>query len=195
VTVATGARVKREGLAPALDAVALGDLEQLVFYNPSPDRDSLLELIPELILPAERRSAEGREFASLLREGVSLNTTQTDRCRSVTGFLDGLVIDLHDRQLNGGGAGALAAKAVAGAVRQPLRAIADLDPEDLAAVVEAVRTIDAVLDRAGRTQALGATVEHELGRRAYELLRDLADSRGREVPPAERPRLTSEEGE
>lgn len=178
------AAVQRDGLAPALDVVAIGLAEHRVFYDPSEERDSLLELLPAVVPASTRQSGRGRAFVGLLREGMELNSVQTHRGRDVAGFLDSLATDLRAAERTPG------VKAIAREVRDPLRALADLPGEDLARVVGAVRAIDSVLDRAGPARALGRSVEHELGVRAYALLRDVADSRpceGCSSPPLARP--------
>lgn len=169
--------VAREGLDPAMDSVAVGLAEHRVFFNPSEEPDSLFELLPELVDP--RKSAEGRRFVALLRECCELNATQTGRGRAAAGFLDGLVTDLRDIELNRAEErGTMAGRAVAAAVRDPLRTLAGLDPDDLAAVVDAVRAVDRVLGSTPRAQALSREVQHQIGVRAFELLSELSHRRG-----------------
>jgi len=168
----TAALARSAFLDPALEAQALNDEQGLLLYNPSEEPDSLLELVR-----AERDratpAAHTLRLARLTRQLATSNGRERYFERSIAGAADQIVRATRDLELNRAGEAVLAAKAIARALREPLRMLTAerLDWQ----AIQAAREVDRLLARVPRLQVLSPTVAHELGKAKYELLQRLAD--------------------
>ncbi|MGH2954678.1 MAG: hypothetical protein ACRD2Z_03260 [Thermoanaerobaculia bacterium] len=122
----------------------------------------------------DRRAISGRQ-EELLTELVELHRRGAEAERRICGFADRLVKDLHSRQVNG--RGALAAKSIARALREPLRAADGAEPW---AMVEAALLVERLLRGVPREQVFSPEVKHQLGKRKYAVLIEI-DTRLREI--------------
>lgn len=165
----TAATTRRAFLEPALDARALNLAQQRLIHNPSPEPDSVLELLA--LMTADTRG-EREAFKALVGGAVRLG--QSNRAEGgfearIAGAADRLAVELRDAE-TGGSPGALTAKAIARALREPLRTIARPPlgaPERLVAAGRAVGEIFALVPS---EQLLSPAVEHELGREKFGAL-------------------------
>jgi hypothetical protein len=178
--VIAAATFRKRGLDPQLEVVAMGHLEGRVFFNPSPERDSLFELLPDVVQPGQRDS---RLFARLLVEAQKLNGDQTDHAKTVAGFLDSIASQLADAELNNPLRRAIGSRALARAVRPHLKQIASADRVD-SAVLLAIRQVEKVTVGVLRQQVLSPAVERELGAKLYPLLVDIVGGTDREGSPS-----------
>ncbi len=167
----SSATVRRDALEPQLDVVAIGELEANVFYNPSPEPDSLVELFPLVVNEGCPQAI--REFAGLLNKARTLNGEQTERAAGVCGFLDTLAVDIKDAELNGAsGRKSLAARALANALRPHLRVVADATSVDAGALA-ALRAIGTLTAGVASAQVLSPRVRKELGKGPFALLAEI----------------------
>lgn len=180
--------VRREFLDRGLDARAL-NLEQAgLLFDPSPECDSIAEvvvalsrLLAEPCLPSNARSQVRVLVARLVpivRRLAASNTAEGDLQRALCGAADRLTRELRDAELNipRDAAAVLSAKQIARALRGPLRVLVDGD-EDPLEVADAVRQVEDLLDRVPSVQLLSPWVEHELRGRKFRLLRRLVERR------------------
>ncbi len=169
----TAATVRRSFLDPALEAQAYNDEQRLLLFNPSAEVDSLVEIVR-----AERArgtsKAHALRLARLARQLVDSNRRERHFKRQIAGAADRAVRARRDLELNGDGEAVLASKAIARALREPLRTLGDAARQDWS-TIRALREIDQLLARVPRLQVLSPTVARELGRAKYELLAALAD--------------------
>jgi hypothetical protein len=164
----SSATVRRDALEPQLDVVAIGEMEASVFYNPTPEPDSLVELFPLVVNQGCPQAI--REFAGLLNRARSLNGEQTERAATVAGFLDMLAVSVKDAEINGAGARKmLAARALANALRPHLRVVADATAVDVKTLT-ALRAIDTLTAGIASAQILSPRVRKELGKAPFALL-------------------------
>ena len=158
----TAATVRRSALDPGMEARAYNLEQERLFYDPSPERDSLVEVIDTGCL----------EVVNLVRRLVDSNLREGEAERMFLGWADGFATDLRNLELNGDGA-RLTAKGVARSLRAPLRTLrSDASPAELAG---AVRAIHRVLRSAPRSLVLAPAVEHNLGAQSFALLREIVE--------------------
>ena len=158
----TAAVVRRRALDPGMEARAYNLEQERLFFDPSPERDSLVEVIDTGCL----------EVVNLVRRLVDSNMREGEAERAFLGWADGFATDLRAMELGGNGS-KLTAKAIARALREPLRTLrSDATPAELAG---AVREIHRVLRQAPRSLVLASAVEHNLGAASFALLREIVE--------------------
>lgn len=158
----SAATVRHAVLEPGMDARALNIEQSRIVFDPSPESDSLVEVLadlgayqqakPHLIALTRSNHAEGK-----LECGITL-------------WADTLATDLRDLELNGG-AGALSGKSLARALREPLRAFAGSG--GAAERARAAAAIWRVTKGHPRAQLLTPSVRHELGAAKFRLLEEM----------------------
>lgn len=168
VTV-TAASVNRSFLTPSMHAIALSARQELLAYNPTRERDSLLEWACWL-RPREPEAAAA--LLGLTRRFVRIEHREREHVRAIAGAADELTTDLRAMELRGQGF-PLTGKRIAALLREPLDVLAD-PPSARGSYVRAVRQVDAVLARAPRALTLSPSVEYELGAKRFAVLRELA---------------------
>ena len=185
----TASSIERDYLSNSLDAIAANDEQARLIFNPSPEVDSLVEDF-KLLIGSSRRSVDRQADAPLparladtsrrLRALAHSNGRERRFELAISAAADRDVRSARDLALNGraGGEAVLACKAIARAVRVPLKTIADPPAGDGMALVDAVRAVDQVLARAPAAQVCSPTVRHEIGDARYRLLCDLVERRG-----------------
>lgn len=158
----TAAIVRRSALDPGMEARAYNLEQERLFYDPSPERDSLVEVIDTGCLTT----------VTIVRRLVDSNQREGEAERRILGWADALATDLRDFELNGNGA-KLTAKGIARALRPALKRVrSGGTPAELA---DAFRAIHAVLRAAPRSLVLSGAVRHELGAN-YELVERMLDA-------------------
>lgn len=156
----TAATVRRSALDPGMEARAYNLEQERLYYDPSPERDSLVEVIDTGCL----------QVVNLVRRLVDSNLREGQAEREFLGWADRFATDLRDHEVKGNG---LNAKAIARALRAPLRTLrSEADPAELAG---AVRVIHRVLRSAPRSLVLAPAVEHNLGAASFALLREIVE--------------------
>lgn len=176
----TADHVRRAFLDPAMDARALNQDQARLIYDPSPEVDSLLEVLGQ-VSPAtdECRRHMKRAIAKCVKLGLS-NRGEGGLEARVAGAADQLTRELHGQQLQGNSA--IAAKACARMLREPLSAIACPPLGEPRRLIEAGRAVGEVFVRVPSEVLLSRAVEHELGVEKFALLSALYERR--EVVPA-----------
>ena len=178
----TAATLRREILEPSLEARAINLGEERVFYNPSPEPDSLIEVLAAATRTLTAAGARGKRQAVYLwdytLEARDHNRREGDKELVVCGAADGMVSHTRSLELSGpGGASPLTAKAIARALREPLRVIAEPSLGDPRAWVDAGRTVGEIFARTPSGQLFSPAVTRELGKAKAAALRDLYDRR------------------
>lgn len=181
--VLTAATVRGAFLHPAMDARALNLGQALLVANPSPEADSIVELLD--VLRADD-TGEARGVYTLRRLVCDLNdaNAREGQCeRRIAGSADTLARDLRHLELNDRpalGPSSVAAKSIARTLRAPLRTLDELGggvTPDAIGLVRAVRAVDAVISRLPSEQVLSATVRYELGEAKFRVLEGIVRER------------------
>lgn len=163
------ATLRKRGMDPTLEAIALGHAEGLLIYNPTPERDSIFEILPSVVDP---RVAEAKRLARMIVDVRNLNGQQGEEIKDVCGWLDGLATDLADREVNDPVRQAIGSRSLARALRPHLATIVAADRVD-STVLVAIRNVDRIASKALRQQVLSPAVERELGAAKFAVLRDI----------------------
>lgn len=168
-SVASGL-IRSQGVDPLMDAVALGHMEGSLIWNPSPEADSIVELIR---LVGDKTDSRYRDLCRLVVQVKTINGDQTDGIKTPLGLLDSLAVDARDREINGDATRKPSgSQTLAKALRPHLRTLADakaVDREVAAAFREVVRVTAGVSRAALTSRAL----EHQLGRKRFTVLQDV----------------------
>ena len=163
----------RKGLLlPALDARAHNLDQEALIFNPSPERDSLLEWANELSKIAPDIAAE---LLVLMRRLLESNMAEGECERAFAGIADKLAARLHDRERNGNGQVKLKTRAIANRLRLALNVI-QTPGADPMAYVRACRDIDEIRASVPVESLLCDQMLRELRSKKYELLRTLVES-------------------
>ncbi|HEX6020638.1 MAG TPA: hypothetical protein VFZ00_01500 [Solirubrobacter sp.] len=168
----SAAQVQGRLLEPAMEATALNRLQQRLCFNPSPEIDSLAEL---LVVGLRDGAApwELQAFA-LVRQLLAANASEGVHERAITGVLDPLARQLHAAELAGARPAGLPVKQLAAAVRGPLGVLQAETVAPLAAA-DAVRAIDQATAGCAREKLAAGSVRNALGPRKHDLLLELFD--------------------
>ncbi len=177
----TAATLRREILEPSLEARAINLGEERVFYNPSPEPDSLIEVLAAATRTLAAAGAHGKRQAVYLwdytLEARDHNRREGDKELVVCGAADGMVSHTRSLELSGSGGNPLTAKALARALREPLRVIAEPSLGDPRAWVDAGRVIGEVFARTPSAQLFAPEVLRDLGKAKAAVLREEYDRR------------------
>ncbi len=181
----TAPTVRRLFLEPGMDARALNDAQARLVSNPdTPELDSLTERLAAMG-PALRGTTATPHLVHAFDIALALrdsNGTEGQIQRTICGSADRLVTDLRSLELSGsGGASPLTAKAIARALREPLRVIAEPSLGDPRAWVDAGRTVGEIFARTPSGQLFAPAVTRELGKDKAAALRELYDRRETKV--------------
>lgn len=162
-------------LHPAMDARALNLDQERLFFNPTPEVDSLLEHLTAAGMNPAARAA----CLDVIRRLVAANRAEGEAERQLAGAADRLAVELRTAESEG--LGAPSAKRLAALLREPLGVIAKPPAEDGLRFVAAVRQVDTAIRETPESVLLSSTVEHELGPGRFALLRRLHASRRKAV--------------
>jgi hypothetical protein len=177
----TAGTLRERVLEPALDARSLNLEQKRLLLDPSPECDSAVEHVRALaqLVADERARIHIFQLGRLAHRLAASNGAEGSYERLVAGAADRLVRDLRALELRGEGDRSVAKEQLARDIRKPLRAIAAAAApgNGLLPLVAAVRELDQVLDRAPADQLLSRTVEYQLGRATFGLLRELVGQR------------------
>jgi hypothetical protein len=163
--VIASATLRKRALEPQLDAIAIGHHEGLVFYNPSPEPDSIFELVSKVVQPG----ASAREFGRLLVKAHKLNGEQGELEKAVCGVIDRLAVDLADLEFNDPVRRAIGSRSLAQGLRPHLKQISQADGVDSTAIL-AIRQVEKLTAGIVRMQILSPALERELGQKLFAIL-------------------------
>jgi hypothetical protein len=175
----TAALIRRDYLEPGMDARALNDAQARLVSNPdTPELDSLTERLAAMGPTLRGTGATPHlihafDLALELRDS---NRSEGAIERGICGSADRLVTDLRSLELSGSGGNPLTAKALARALREPLRVIAE-PRGDPRAWVDAGRTVGEIFARTPSGQLFAPEVLRDLGKAKAAALRELYDRR------------------
>jgi hypothetical protein len=167
----TAATMKREGLEPAMEVIAVGHSEGRDLYDPSPEMDSVMEY-----LAAQPKSLERDEMIARLAGAILKNDLQIEHGRTIAGFCDELTRLARDAEVSGVSE-ALSAKAVARHLREPLSRIGD-SRRSTVDLIDAFLKVSAATREIPHSQLLSSAVAHELGEPRFALLSRFAEIEG-----------------
>jgi hypothetical protein len=147
---------------PQLEVVAAGHVEGLLIANfATPERDSLLEL-----LPATHPAFEiGKQI-------YKINGDQTDQAKTVLGVLDSLAVDLERDRVNPVKQ-SIGVKALAKALRPHLAVVVKSDGRLTAEVMLAIKQVTRITDQASLEHVLAPGLARDLGEKKTRALRDI----------------------
>lgn len=168
----TAATVKRNGLEPAMEIIAAGQIEHYELFDPSPEVDSVLEYLLTLPQTIERDEAIAR-----LHRALHLNECQSAEARVIAGFTDETARRCRDDELNGVSK-ALTAKSIARRLRDPLVTLSSPTKFPTEDIIDASQIVGEMVGKVQSAQLLSPAVRHELGERKFELLQRIAEVKG-----------------
>jgi hypothetical protein len=176
--VVSAVSVQQGVLVPSMDQVALNAEQQRLLFDPSPERDSLVEL---LLLGVEVDGAQPWEVSALRvcqRLGLA-NREEGQLARQVAGFADALASDLHGLELaRKDGEERLGVRELVGRLRGPLDVLVRADAGEPVAAGE-VAAAGAAIGRLAavcpRERLLAQSIRHNLGGRRFRALERLVD--------------------
>lgn len=157
--------IREHGVDPALEVIAVGHHEELTFYNPSPEPDSIFELLPTVVRPGDNT----RKFGGLLVQAHKLNGQQGSLARGLVGYLDSVAVDLS-RKPSG-------SQSLAKALRPHLRTLAETEGISAGVLAAAVREVDRITVGLSDQQLSSPALAHQLGRKRFAVLSDLRANR------------------
>jgi hypothetical protein len=179
-------QVSDHTLSPALRSVldARGsNIEQarLIFNAATDDIDSLVEEIAALPVSDDLK----RRLLHYCHDLLALNNDEGEHERYAAGVLDATLTTLRDDarprgedgRYNPGQRSQFTVKALARTLRPALAVIAQVPAAEAKAFINAVRTVDHVLDLVPAHQLLTPSVRNQLGAGRYRLLEDLVSER------------------
>jgi hypothetical protein len=165
--------IREHILAPALDGIARNHRQTRIIVNPTPEIDSIVEHVTELIrtaVPAQRPHLAA--LIGLCRDLLAENRAEGELERSVAGAADRLAVDLARAATVG--QKPLGARSAARELRAPLANLANPIIQGTARDT-ALAAVRGVVARSTRDNVLSNTVRHELGPKRYQLLADIID--------------------
>jgi hypothetical protein len=154
--------VRDRGVLPLLDVVAAGHTEGLLIANfATPERDSLLEILPAVV---DRSHPLARQTFEITKRVYTVNGDQTDDAKGVLGYVDGIATVL-ERKPSG-------SQKLAKALRPHLATLADRDA-NLREVAAAFREVERITAGVSREQLTSPALQHQLGRKRFAVLQDV----------------------
>lgn len=174
------------GTEPLVEVVELGVVEDRLFHNPTPQPDSLYELLPYVAVPAVRREKAFQAFTDILGQARATNRTQTmEHAAPALAFMEGLATDLKRSEMADASA-QFGIKALCRHLRGPLQTILDSDRLDRESIA-ALRKVDQIVRATSRAQLLSPGMRRELGDEKYRRLLDLYEGGAAQLATAGAP--------